>query len=189
MFVTDAPSVTPTTWDMKAQTFFIFLLILFSITESYALEGISVGIGKSKDSIEIYRLGLQRQFGSKWFESKLGYFSGYHEVSLNYWEHKGESIKGIAYSPVFIYGFAGLSNDIFPYLEAGIGVSYLSEKKIKGRDLSSHFQFEDRIGIGAKIGEQKRHDLSFRYMHYSNASIKQPNDGIDIFIFSYAYSF
>ncbi|MFQ6003800.1 MAG: acyloxyacyl hydrolase, partial [Candidatus Zixiibacteriota bacterium] len=92
-------------------------------------------------------------------------------------------------SPVFIYGVAGPINNIFSYLEAGIGISYLSEKRIKGRDLSSHFQFEDRIGIGAKIGKQKRHDLNFRYMHYSNAGIKQPNDGIDIFIFSYTNSF
>jgi len=174
---------------MKANYFFVFLLILFSTTESYALEGISVGIGKSKDSINIYRLGFQKQFGGRWFESKMGYFSGYHEVSLNYWKNKGESIKGVAYSPVFIYGFAGLGANIFPYLGAGIGISYLSEKTIKGRDLSSHFQFEDRIGIGAKIGKQKTHDLNLRYMHYSNASIKQPNDGIDIFIFSYAYSF
>jgi lipid A 3-O-deacylase len=174
---------------MKANSFFVFLLILFSITESYAFEGISLGIGKSKDSINIYRLGFQKQFGSRWVESKIGYFSGYHEVSLNYWEHKSESIKGVAYSPVFIYGFAGLNNNMFSYLEAGIGISYLSGKTIRGRDLSSHFQFEDRIGIGAKIGKQKTHDLNLRYMHYSNASIKQPNEGIDIFIFSYTYSF
>lgn len=173
---------------MKANYFFVFLLILFSYTESFALERISLGIGKSKDSVNIYRLGFQKQFGSKWVESKMGYFSGYHEISLNYWEHKTESIKGIAYSPVFIYEFAGLSN-IFSCLEAGIGISYLSEKTIGGRDLSSHFQFEDRVGIGAKIGKQKTHDLNLRYMHYSNAGIKQPNEGIDIFIFSYTYSF
>ena len=174
---------------MKASSFFVFLLILFSTTESYALERISLGIGKSKDSINIYRLGFQKQFGSKWFESKTGYFTGYHEVSLNYWEHKSESIKGVAYSPVFIYGFAGLNNNMLSYLEAGIGMSYLSEETIGGRDLSSHFQFEDRVGIGAKIGKQKTHDLNLRYMHYSNAGIKQPNEGIDIFIFSYTYSF
>ncbi len=147
-----------------------------------------MGIGESKDLINICRLGFQKQFGRKWVKSKTGHFSGYHEVSLNFWEHENESITGVAYSPVFTYGFAGLNN-VFSYLEAGIGISYLSEKTINGRDLSSHFQFEDRIGIGAKIGKQRAHDLNLRYMHYSNGGIKQPNEGIEIFIFSYTYSF
>lgn len=171
---------------MAVKYFFVFLLIALGATQSYAFEKISFGIGKSNDSIDIYRLGLQKQFDSKWIESKTGYLSGYHEISLNYWKYKDESIKGIAYSPVFVYEFHG-SNNMFPYLEAGIGASYLSDKIIGARDLSSHFQFEDRVGIGVKVGKQKTHDFNFRYMHYSNAGIKQPNQGIDIFIFSYTY--
>jgi lipid A 3-O-deacylase len=173
---------------MKVDYFFVLLLVLFSNTESHALERISLGVGKSKESVKVCRLGLQRLFGSRWVESKTGYFSGYHELSLNYWEHEDESITGVAYSPVFTYGVAGLDN-MFPYLEAGIGISYLSEKTIDGRDLSSQFQFEDRIGIGTRIGKQRAHDLSLRYMHYSNAGIKQPNEGIEIFILLYSYLF
>ncbi len=175
---------------MKTNSLFplLFVLLLLCNTESYALDRISLGAGKSKESINICRLGVQREFDSKWLKWKTGYFSGYHEVSLNYWEYGNESIKGVAYSPVFIYGFQ-LNRNIFPYLEAGVGVSYISEKTIKGRDLSSHFQFEDRVGIGAKIGRRKIHDLNLRYMHYSNAGIKQPNQGISMFMFSYAYSF
>ncbi|NIN01179.1 MAG: acyloxyacyl hydrolase [candidate division Zixibacteria bacterium] len=173
---------------MRPSCFFVLLLILSTNTESLALDRISLGIGKSKDSISIYRLGFQEQFGRIWFESKRGHLSGYHEASLSCWEHERESIQQAAYSPVFSYSFAGLSSRILPYLEAGIGIGYLSKKTINGRDLSTRFQFEDRIGIGVKIGKEKRHDLSFRYMHYSNASIKQPNDGIDIFIFSYTFS-
>ena len=102
---------------------------------------------------------------SSYLSSYSGYFSGYHEVSLNYWGYGNESIKGVAYSPVFIYEFP-LNENIFPYLEAGIGICCISKKTIKGRDLSSPFQFEDRGGIGAKIGKQKNHDLNLRYMHY-----------------------
>lgn len=175
---------------MKTNSLFPLLFFLLSLynTGSYALDRISLGAGKSKESINICRLGFQREFDSKWLKWKTGCVSGYHEVSLNYWEYNNESIKGAAYSPVFIYEFQ-LNRNIFPYLEAGIGVSYISEKTIRGRDLSSHFQFEDRAGIGAKIGKQKTHDLNLRYMHYSNAGIKQPNQGISMFIFSYAYSF
>ncbi len=173
---------------MRPSCFFVLLFVLFTNTESLALDRISLGIGKSRDSINIYRLGFQQEFGSHWFESKTGHLSGYHEASLSCWQHERESIQQVAYSPVFTYDFAGLGSRVLPYLEAGIGIGYLSKKTINGRDLSTRFQFEDRIGIGVKIGKEKRHDLSFRYMHYSNASIKQPNDGIDIFIFSYTFS-
>ena len=175
---------------MKTNSLFPLLFFLLSLynTESYALDRISLGVGKSKESVNICRLGFQREFDSKWLKWKTGCVSGYHEVSLNYWEYNNESIKGAAYSPVFIYEFQ-LNRNMFPYLEAGIGVSYISGKIIGCRDLSSHFQFEDRVGIGAKIGKQENHDLNLRYMHYSNAGIKQPNQGISIFIFSYTCSF
>jgi lipid A 3-O-deacylase len=158
-------------------------------TESLAVDGISLGIGRSKDAIDIYHLGFQRQFGHNWFESEMGCLSGYHEISFNWWKYDHESIQQVAYSPVFAYELGAFGTGILPYLEGGIGVSYISEKMIKGRNMSSHFQFEDRIGVGVRAGEDRKHDLNFGYLHYSNAGIKQPNDGIDIFILSYTYSF
>ena len=52
--------------------------------------------------------------------------------------------------------------------------------------MSSAYLFEDRIGLGLLT---KNWNFECRYMHYSNANIKQPNDGIDIFIFSIAKRF
>jgi len=174
--------------NMKTRPFFVLLLILFASVESSALDGISLGIGKSRDSINIYHLGFQRQFGGTLLESRMGHLSGYHEGSLNCWKHERESIRQIAYSPVFTYELVDFGSGVFPYLEAGIGISYLSGKTINGRDLSTRFQFEDRVGIGVTIGEENRHNLNLRYVHYSNAGIKQPNEGIDIFMISYTYS-
>ena len=68
----------------------------------------------------------------------------------------------------------------------GIGLSLWTDTRMGNRDLSTNFLFEDRIGAGVRIGNW---DLNFRYMHYSNASIKKPNDGIDIFIGSISYRF
>jgi lipid A 3-O-deacylase len=174
---------------MKARSLFVFLIIVFAGTESHAFDGISVGMGKARGAIDIYHVGIRKQFAPHWFQSKVGYLSGYHEISLNYWEHGNESIKQVAYSPVFTYVLAGPTKLISSYVEGGIGISFLSEKMISGRDLSTYFQFEDRIGVGFKIGRQHRHDLNFKYVHYSNASIKQPNDGIDSFMISYSLSF
>ena len=52
--------------------------------------------------------------------------------------------------------------------------------------MSTLYQFEDRIGLGVKM---EHVDVSFRYMHYSNGSIVQPNDGMDIFIATLGYRF
>ena len=65
-------------------------------------------------------------------------------------------------------------------------MAYLEEYHIADRNLSTNFQFEDRIGVGMKIGF---FDLKFRYMHYSNASIIEPNNGIDIWMFTTSIDF
>jgi lipid A 3-O-deacylase len=104
---------------------------------------------------------------------------------LNYWNGKNNENFGIACSPVFTYCFTTFET-FTPYLEAGIGISIFNKTKIDSRDLTTNFLFENRIGTGIKMGNW---DLSFRYMHYSNASIKKPNDGIDIFIGSLSWKF
>ncbi|MGB3094108.1 MAG: acyloxyacyl hydrolase [Candidatus Zixiibacteriota bacterium] len=175
--------------DMRARSVFLFLFLLLISTQSQAFDGISLGMGTARGSIEIFHVGFQKQFGQSWFESRVGCLSGYHEISLNSLEHREESIRQIAYSPVFTYSFAGPTEIVSPYIEGGIGISFLSDKMIAGRDLSTYFQFEDRIGVGFRIGRTHIHDLNIRYMHYSNASIKQPNDGIDMLMVSYSCSF
>ncbi len=53
--------------------------------------------------------------------------------------------------------------------------------------MGSAVNFEDRIGFGLKLpGEQK---VGIRAMHYSNAGIKQPNDGIESYSLFYSKGF
>ncbi|WP_353662660.1 acyloxyacyl hydrolase [Hydrogenimonas sp. SS33] len=141
--------------------------------------------GQSQDGIAIYRIGLRRAFETHWFESTSGYLSGYWEGSLNYWNGKGDENYGIAFSPVFTYIFP-LSAAYTPYVEAGAGVSLWRRVRMGSRNLSSAFLFEDRIGAGLRMNAW---DFCLRFMHYSNADIKLPNDGIDIGILSVSYSF
>jgi lipid A 3-O-deacylase len=150
--------------------------------------GVSLGIGKSNNDIDFYRVGLVKKWDVRWLENqnRTGYLDGYFELSFNRWHYNDDKINGIALSPVFQYMFNPYKKDWYPYLEGGIGVAYLDSYEIKGRDLSSHFQFEDRIGVGLRF---KKLDLSFRYMHYSNASIKGPNDGVDILMGNIAWFF
>ncbi len=157
------------------------------VNNSY-IDGVTLSIGRSRDKIDIYRIGVRKDFKSRWLESKAGYLSGYYELTFNYWKGKSSNHKenyGIALSPVFNYYF-NLSDNVKPYLEAGIGVSLFNHTWIDNRNMSTNFLFEDRLGAGVRVG---KFDFSFRYMHYSNASIKAPNDGIDIWIGSISYKF
>lgn len=173
----------------------LFLLICFIGTSTYAAAqdlsglggwGVSLGYGQSTDSVDIYRAGLLKQWNVKWLESEIGYVRGYFELSYNRWEHGGDDVNAVAFSPVFQYVFHAGNATWYPYIEAGIGVACLDDYTINDRNLSSNFQFEDRFGAGIRI---KNVDINFRYMHYSNAALKEPNDGIDILIGALAWYF
>ena len=170
--------------------FLILILCVFTMNsvaeDAPFFDEVSIGIGESKDNIHIYRLGGKINFESTWYKSDYGWFSGYYEASMHYWEKGSEQIYGVAFSPVFVYYIGEKSDTFQPYVEAGIGAAYISKTKINGRNMATHFQFEDRIGLGFKTGS---YDFNARYMHYSNAGIKKPNDGIDIIMFTLAYKF
>ena len=169
---------------------FCFLLSIAALSslsaEGEAVKSVTVGYGQSKDNIDIYRIGLKRDFQSKWFDSDFGNLGGYYEWSANYWKARnGECNVGASFSPVFVYEINS-PYEYRPYLEAGIGISLFSKTVIEDRDLSSSFLFEDRIGIGIK---REPFDIGFRYMHYSNANIIEPNGGIDIFFLQLSHTF
>ncbi|MBP8830003.1 MAG: acyloxyacyl hydrolase [Desulfobacter sp.] len=176
----------------------LFLLICFLATSNYVAAqdhfdfgewgewGVSLGYGQSIDHIDIYRAGFLKQLNAKWIESKTGYARGYFELSYNRWESGREDVNAVAFSPVFQYVFYAGNATWYPYIEAGVGVACLDDYTINDRNLSSNLLFEDRAGAGIRI---KNVDISLRYMHYSNARLKEPNDGIDILIGTLAWYF
>lgn len=173
---------------MKKCMLFVSLLLMFAapVLAQSSGYGLSFGYGEADPEIDIYRVGLKKDFPAKWFKTKIGYLSGYFELSLNHWECGNQDINGIAFSPVFAYYFGNENAKIRPYIEGGIGATYLDEYRIADRNLSSNYQFEDRLGAGVRIGFV---DMNFRYMHYSNASLKAPNHGIDILMFTTSIQF
>ncbi|MDF1484265.1 acyloxyacyl hydrolase [Ramlibacter sp. H39-3-26] len=64
------------------------------------------------------------------------------------------------------------------YLEGGIGVSLLDGTRLNERRLSTAFLFSDHLGLGYRVSPKVR--VGYRFTHVSNASIKQPNMGIDM---------
>lgn len=145
----------------------------------------TVAIGQTGDSTMTYRLGTQFDFNQSWFASDVGRLTGYWDAAYTYWDgDKTASNHSLSFSPVFVYEFAG--ERFKPYVEAGIGIAAFSSTELESNDLGSSFQFEDRLGFGVRFADQ---EVGVRAMHYSNAGIKKPNDGVESYSLHYRLSF
>jgi lipid A 3-O-deacylase len=145
----------------------------------------TAAVGQSGDSTMVYRLGAQWDWDNSWWESSVGRLTGYWDAGYTYWDGDETSTNhSLSFSPVFVYEFAG--DSVKPYIEAGIGVAAFANTKLESNDLGSSFQFEDRIGAGVRFSGQ---EVGIRAIHYSNAGIKQPNDGVEAYTLHYRTSF
>lgn len=133
----------------------------------------------------VYRMGAQWNWDANWWQSSVGRLTGYWDAGYTYWQgDETASNHSISLAPVFVYEFAGES--VRPYIEAGVGVALFADTDVEGNDMSSSFQFEDRLGVGLRFSGQ---DIGIRAIHYSNAGIKQPNDGVEAYSLYYRTSF
>lgn len=117
----------------------------------------------------------------------------YWEVSINFWEF-GENNEHdtnfvVALSPVVGKTFYHIDDKYPLSWEFGIGVSLVNDTKFAGKDIGSHYQFEDRLGLRVDFGKSLDQSVSLRYMHYSNGGLNSKNPGVDFLNLSYAYKF
>ncbi|WP_341501306.1 acyloxyacyl hydrolase [Gallaecimonas sp. GXIMD4217] len=111
------------------------------------------------------------------------------EVAALHWVNVADSdeeLWGLVWTPLLnrrLYGGERLQL----WLELGIGLTLIDRTELRFRDLSSHYQFEDRLGLRLAFGE--RHALALRLYHYSNCNFETPNDGMDMLALGYHYRF
>ncbi len=75
------------------------------------------------------------------------------------------------------------------FYEMALGLSHFSDKRFESIRLSSDTQFAIHFGIGWKFDEAGEKDIAFRYNHYSNGYLDQPNPGLDFLTLVYRQSF
>ena len=160
------------------------LLGLTSISAAQAAD-LAFAVGSTGESTMTYRFGVQCDFERNFSESETGRFTGYWDTAYTYWQgDKTASNNSLSLTPVFVYEFAG--ETIKPYVEAGIGVAFFSDTELEDNKLGSSFQFEDRIGFGVRFAGQ---EVGVRALHYSNAGLKKPNDGVVSYALLFRLSF
>lgn len=150
----------------------------------------SVDYIRGEGDVEGVKLALQ--YHTDWLESYSDKWTLYFESSINTWEYgapnRHDTNLVLAISPVFQYPIGHWRNQLW-LVEAGIGVSLLDDTTFAGKDVSTHYQFEDRIGVSTIFGEYDQHKVTLRYFHYSNAGFKRPNPGLDFVALSYTQFF
>lgn len=147
---------------------------------------LTLAVGRTGESTNTYRLGAQFNFDRSWFQTSVGRLTGYWDAGYTYWEgDETSSNHSLSLAPVFVYEFG--NGSVKPYLEAGIGIAAFENTEIENNDLGSSFQFEDRFGAGLRFAGGQ--EVGIRAIHYSNAGLKNPNDGVESYALHYRASF
>lgn len=170
-----------------ALVFSCALSTLLVIPASHALDGITLQIGESSENTTTYRIGAQFEFGRTLWQSDGGgvQLDGYWDAGVTRWSSLDAT--SLTLTPMFRLSFGANDSGVTPFIEGGIGASYFTETDLGDQDLGGKFQFEDRLGAGLRFATGS--EVGVRYYHYSNAGIKQPNDGIDMGALYYRLSF
>jgi len=116
-------------------------------------------------------------------EAEVGVYHGRQSPALN------RDIVELGLKPVLRW-YPGQAASWRPYVDAGIGVHLLSHTSInEGRRFGTAFQFGEHVAVGMDFCAELRCSLALRVEHVSNATIKNPNDGLNIGSVFFGYRF
>lgn len=159
---------------------------------AHALDSATIDYG-SGNQTRMIRVGMQWKWEKKWWQSNGSHVGGYWDLGLAQWRERRfqgmpsntHNLASIGMTPVFRLQSDSLTG---PYGEVGIGIHYLSDLyNNNGRQLSTRFQFGDRIGMGYVFHNQL--DLGLMFEHFSNGGIKAPNSGVNFGVVRVRYQF
>ncbi|MGH8780817.1 acyloxyacyl hydrolase [Paraburkholderia sp.] len=154
--------------------------------------GVQLAGGVADHHVHKLDLGVVWDPGLNWWYIGDWHFTVVGEGHVAWWHtdegNVHENVGEIGFTPVlrFIKG----SGAIRPYFEAGAGVRLLTSPTISSHySLGSAFQFADMVGVGAQFGNRQQYQVGYRFQHVSNASIKEPNPGINFSQLYLQYNF
>ncbi|MCG7533526.1 acyloxyacyl hydrolase [Pseudoalteromonas sp. OOF1S-7] len=173
---------------IKSIVFLLSLLTLVAAPVSAQQHGYAIHYIHGEGSVDGIKLAYQ-------YHPKLElpaawrHFDVHFESSINFWRYGDENRHDgnfvLAVSPVIRYPFTTLNGHPIA-LEFGIGLALLDDTQFAGKNVSTHYQFEDRLGLVYQLDNA---NIAIRYMHYSNAGFKSPNPGLDFLSLSYSAYF
>lgn len=174
---------------LRALVLTLFFTGLSQIAQAKSLQQ-AVAVDYLQGEGDVQGLKLAYQHHVDWLHGLDPRLNMLFEASANLWRYgpanSSDSNAVLAVSPILRYPL-GQAYDLNWDLEFGIGVSLLDDTRFAGKDVSTHYQFEDRLGLVAWLAPDC--SLTLRYLHYSNAGFKRPNPGLDFISLSYGWYF
>ena len=174
----------------------VAMVLLFAISgfsATAAEQGIAIDYLHGEGDLSGIRLAYRPYHGQITQIEWLGELDLYWALSVNFWEfgvdNQHDTNYALALSPVISSQFATIADKYPLKWEFGIGVSLISDTVFAGKDIGSHYQFEDRLGLVLEFGDNLKKSVAIRYMHYSNGGLNDKNPGMDFLNLSYAMGF
>ena len=168
------------------------LLAMPVVAADLGIDSVSIEGGYSPNDngdVGMARVGVQWDWGVKWFETSSWYLGGYWDLSAGYWHASDSDIGDFGLTPVFRLQSTATSG-FSPYVEIAVGAHLLTDTSITtNRQFSTNFQFGDHLGAGFRFGDKDEYDLAYHFQHLSNASIDTPNPGINFHQIRLQYHF
>lgn len=160
------------------------LVLTASVAAPVAAENrAELSTGWGDDDTQLYRVGVARDWNRAWHTDGDWQLTGYWLAEIGYWNsdkdnRQNDNLWEVGLTPVLRLA-PKASGGMRPYLEAGLGGHVLSDTRIGDRNLATAWQFGSHLGAGLDCGPLQ---IGYRFQHLSNASIKEPNDGIDFHV-------
>jgi lipid A 3-O-deacylase len=147
-----------------------------------AVDGLGVTVGTGSDA-QMISVHLIWDWDRKWLHEGSWELTGYWQLDLSSWKGDGPAperrLSAVGITPIFRYQQqSGVGPGLF--VEAGIGVYEFSGTEVHaGKRIGTAFEFGDHLGVGMRFGPQGRHDIAYRFQHYSNGGISRDNSGVN----------
>lgn len=154
-----------------------WMATLLLATTSPANADLYLAAGATSENTAALKVELDHEFDLDHWHPQLSLRLGTGALLLSS-DHDNGNLAWLI-TPAFRYTFTGESG---VFVEAGIGASVFLDTRFESRELSTSFQFEDRLAVGMPFASG---ELNASITHYSNGGIKQPNDGFEVFALGY----
>ena len=135
----------------------------------------------SGDDLDVVGLSVGVPSKYEWPRAKGGALSVDWQARLQRWHSTdGSNVNRelwiAGFMPVWRWTFSD-TQGLRPYVQAGIGINALSQRRIGAKYMGSNFQFNEVLGAGVMFGPAQRYRVSLDLQHVSNGGLTDENPG------------
>ncbi|MEW5882557.1 MAG: acyloxyacyl hydrolase [Pseudomonadota bacterium] len=154
--------------------------------------GIAAEVGRGNGT-DVLRLAFVAAPAAPLWSRDTMSLVAFGEVAVAHWQvprpdtADGRRITVVGFTPYLRLRDTRIERWFFDF---GVGFNTLSDLyETRDRRFSTHFQFSDHVAVGRSFGDDDAFELSWRFVHYSNAGIRHPNPGVNFQVLRIEYRF